>query len=110
MAVSVGTPLPGGIPLLRIRSTAVDANTEDLGLADVYNITVADKTLTISAVHLTVDGRLFEVVGLLAEDGANMVIAEGALINGSSAPLSMTVNNASVIFRTFGGNLQVRSA
>lgn len=110
MSVAVGRALPGGTPPLRAKSTADDATTVSLGvLVDVYRITAPDKTLTFSAVHLTVDGRLFEVVSTNGEDGTNFIAAEGGATVGGLAALPMTANGSSVLLRTLGGNLEVRS-
>ena len=111
VAVAVAPPATFEAPPLTQTNTAVSDNTASIGKFDVYRLTVAGDTLTISSVDILKDGRLFEVVGVNAGTSSNFIATEGSeLIGGVAANLEMTVDLGSVILRAFGGNLEVRSS
>ena len=106
-----GAPMGGnlvgaGFPTLRTLSSAVSNTTVGIGTADVYRMTTAGTTLTISAVNLT-EGRVFIIRAIDASVGTPVtVLAEGGLAIDNATSALLTNPYDSITLQVTGGVLE----
>ena len=102
-----GVPkLGGGVLPLKTASSAISATTTELGPADVFRMTVAGTTLTISSADIT-EGRTLIVRAVNASVGTPVTVAtEGSETIDGAVSILLTTNFSSVTLQVVDGNLE----
>ena len=109
--VANGAPMGGhvtglGFPTLRTVTSAASATTLALGPADVYRMTTAGTTLTLSSVNLT-EGRVFIIRAIDASVGTPVtVVAEGGQAIDTGVSALLTTPYDSITLQVTGGVLE----